>query len=268
MSEGVNFHAATCDEVVPNLEELIRECEGIDCPVGYFAGLYRLTTLEIVSRAENGEFENNDRMRKMDAIFANRYFDAVNGFFNEKPVSKAWQAAFEGADMKNLSVIQHLFLGMNAHINLDLTVAAAEVAPGESIHDFKKDFDKVNIILEGLFDITEHDIARIWHPLGLFLTLGERVGNLFLAFGMQFARKNAWKHAVELAMASEEEKPELIRKLDEHAAHLAHRIINPGLVLRPIFHLIQKEERGTVAEKIQEFHNSVDELPGLSVSSS
>jgi hypothetical protein len=39
-------------------------------------------------------------------------------------------------------VVQHVLLGMNAHINLDLGVAAAEVAPGPAIAGLRGDFDR------------------------------------------------------------------------------------------------------------------------------
>src|SRR3712207_8653052 len=53
-------------------------------------------------------------------------------------------------------VVQHLILGMNAHINLDLGVAAATVAPTpEELQSLKPDFMTINALLGRLFAVVE-----------------------------------------------------------------------------------------------------------------
>ena len=64
-------------------------------------------------------------------IFANRYLKAYSDFQNNKVVSKSWEVAFKGTERFWPIVLQHLLAGMNAHINLDLGIAAAKVMEGE-----------------------------------------------------------------------------------------------------------------------------------------
>ena len=47
-----------------------------------------------------------------------------------RPVPRCWQVAFERGRTGDHVILQHLLLGINAHVNLDLAVAAAEIAPG------------------------------------------------------------------------------------------------------------------------------------------
>ena len=51
---------------------------------------------------------------------------------------------------------------MNAHINLDLGIAAAEVAPGASIHALEQDFNLINEILCEMVDDVQDRLGKIW----------------------------------------------------------------------------------------------------------
>ncbi len=65
-------------------------------------------------------------------------------------------------------VIDHLVAGMNAHIGLDLGIAAATVSPGDKIYDVHTDFKKINTVLNGLVDEVKSDLFAIW-PLSKFI---------------------------------------------------------------------------------------------------
>src|SRR5690606_41399624 len=58
-------------------------------------------------------------------------------------------------------VLQHLLLGMNAHINLDLGIAAAETAPGTALPALKRDFDEITTLLGEMLDDVQDRIGRI-----------------------------------------------------------------------------------------------------------
>lgn len=44
-------------------------------------------------------------------------------------------------------ILQHLLLGINAHINLDLGIAAAQTSPGDDLPDLRNDFVEINRVL-------------------------------------------------------------------------------------------------------------------------
>lgn len=88
-------------------------------------------------------------------IFALRYLDAFSAFVDGRAVPASWSCSFEADRDHELLVVQHVLLGMNAHINLDLGVAAAEVAPGPAIAGLRGDFDRVNELLARMIDRVE-----------------------------------------------------------------------------------------------------------------
>jgi hypothetical protein len=50
---------------------------------------------------------------------------------------------------------------MNAHINFDLGIAAAEFAPGDELPSLQHDFDEINNILAALVGQVESEINEV-----------------------------------------------------------------------------------------------------------
>ena len=109
--------------------------------------------------------------------------------------------AFEAADRWRPTVLQHLLLGMNVHINLDLAIASAQVAPGNEIHGLRPDFDAINDVLAGLIQKVQDDLNLI-SPLYRFVDdVTGRVDRTVVNFSIGRARAEAWKLATFLAAA-------------------------------------------------------------------
>src|SRR5690606_32359215 len=104
-------------------------------------------------------------MEKLDIIFANRYIDAYYAWKNNGNITKSWEKAFEMSASFWPVVLQHLLIGMNAHINLDLGIAAAEISKGVNINDLENDFKKINTILSSLVNKVQNDLAEMWPAL-------------------------------------------------------------------------------------------------------
>ena len=141
------MQAHTIDEVIELLDEIVEETKRANNPAGYFAALYRKVTIRVKEGISNNEFEDGSRMEKLDVIFANRYLVAYHTFYKQEIPTASWQVALRKANKFWPIVLQHLLWGMNAHINLDLGIAAAETASGASINDLKQDFDQINELL-------------------------------------------------------------------------------------------------------------------------
>src|SRR5882757_3705318 len=122
--------ATTINEVIDALQTIITDSIATNNRAGYFAALYYKVTAAVRDGIAKGQFENGPRMEKFDVIFANRYLDALTAWKNHQPLSDSWRVAFETAERSSPLVLQQLLLGMNAHINLDLGIAAVEVSNG------------------------------------------------------------------------------------------------------------------------------------------
>jgi hypothetical protein len=157
----MNTLPSSIDEVLQKLDEIILETIHDNNYLGIFAYVYRRTTAEIKKGIIEKQFADNERMERMDVSFANKYISAYLNFHaSSGPVSHAWAIPFQSGREK-LTIMQHLLMGMNVHINLDLGVAASETAPGNAINGLKNDFMKVNDILAGLTKEMQARVGRI-----------------------------------------------------------------------------------------------------------
>ncbi|MFK7799124.1 MAG: DUF5995 family protein [Aureispira sp.] len=244
------MQATTIAEVIHFLDQIIEDAKQNNSPLGYFAALYRKVTISVRDGIKEEKFEDGSRMKRFDVIFANRYLEAYTQFQSQEQPSKSWQIAFDKTNEYWPIVLQHLLWGMNAHINLDLGIAAAEVAEGAPLEDLKNDFDTINTILAGLVEEVEQELSEIWPTLKAILKLSGNIDDFFVNFSMTRARNGAWKFATRLYDTPKEEWASKISEQDAKIAKIANLIYPPGLISRFIFRLIRVGERGTVQEKI------------------
>ncbi len=144
--------ATSVDDVLTNVAQIIDWASKEKSPIGYFAVVYQRVTLA-VQKAINTpkEFDDPALVATLDAAFAQRYFNALNGFFYPDAVgglTLPWEVAFVGASDGQAIILQHLLIAFNAHISFDLGMACLTIAPNPaSLNALKGDFDRVNKIL-------------------------------------------------------------------------------------------------------------------------
>ena len=244
------MQAKTIDEVIEKLDAIIEDAKKNNSRIGYFPALYRKVTKKVQAAIKDGEFDKSERMNDLDVIFANRYLTAYDQFVKNEKTTESWDIAFEKTKRYWPIVLQHLLWGMNAHINLDLGIAAARVAPGEAIHGLKNDFDKINDLLASLVEGVEKDLSEVWPTLKIILKFSGKIDDFLVNFSMKVARNEAWKFAIKLAKESPEEQTRMIAKKDQEIAQFAKLINPPGLIPKLVFGMIRLGEKGSVAEII------------------
>ncbi|WP_026951188.1 DUF5995 family protein [Algoriphagus mannitolivorans] len=219
----------TIDEVLGKMDQIVKECKSTQCRIGYFGILYRQVTRRIKQGILNGEFEDNPRMEKLDVLFAKRFIDAYELWKAGKTPTESWKLAFEASESSKHLVLQHLFLGINAHINLDLGIAASETMSGQSLEGIKADFNQINSILSELVDGVKSNISKVSPIFGWLIPLAKGRDELLLNFSIQIARDGAWKYAGEYH--ADANKDFQIQDRDKNISALAKKLINPGKIL-------------------------------------
>ncbi|WP_316737066.1 DUF5995 family protein [Pedobacter aquatilis] len=229
--------AKTIAEVISILDEIIAQSITSKSRIGYFACLYRKMTFAVQKGIQDNLFEDGARMELLDVIFANRYIDAYYCQASKKLTTNSWKTAFESSNQQ-LTVIQHLLLGMNAHINLDLGIAAAETAKGTDIHQLRKDFDLINDIIGSLINIVQKDLEEICAPMRMLKYVDNKSKESVINFSIQTARSTAWLNAITLSTVLPNMYDAYVTTLDLKINQVAYNIINPNfsqsLLLRTV----------------------------------
>ena len=189
---------ATIHQVVAELEGIIDDCAHTNNRLGYFAALYYKVTCRVRDGIKAGEFEDGARMERLDVTFANRYIAAWRAFRQGGQPSASWAVAFNAFGMRRALVLQHLLLGMNAHINLDLGIAAAAIARTEGLPAMRKDFIAINGILAMLTGDVMSTLRRVSPLLSLMGLHASRYNNILIQFSLSNARDGAWCFAEEV----------------------------------------------------------------------
>lgn len=244
------MQAHTIQEVIDLLDEIAQESARNQSPMGYFPTLYRKVTIEIRDRIACKQFEDCARMERLDVAFANRYFEAYESYRQGRPLTRSWKIAFDTTHDERVSVLQHLFLGINAHICLDLGVASAQLMPGDSIFDLKTDFELVSQVLASLTDYVQNDVKEIWKPMKYLDFLGGKQDERLADWVIHTARKGAWEVATSFHCLSENKHPEIIAQVDRDTAHTAQILAEPPLAARLAFNAMRMMEQGSPADKI------------------
>lgn len=249
--------ANSIDEVIVILNAIIDESVLQNSPLGYFAVLYCKVTEKVKEGIANGTFQNGPRMEQLDVIFANRYIKAYYEYRNEIQASSCWEVSFKYSGDYWIIVLQHLLLGMNAHINLDLGIAAAEVAPGDAIHDLHDDFNTINKILSSLVGNVEKALSDVWPVLKWILKKTKHIDTFLIDFSMQEAREGAWRFAVELAPLDASQLTDCINKRDNAITKIADLVIKPGKIASFLFKIMRLFEIGSVDAKIEKLRSVI-----------
>ncbi|WP_107039059.1 DUF5995 family protein [Brumimicrobium mesophilum] len=218
--------ATTIQQVLDQLDVIIEDCIANNSRLGLFAYIYRRTTAEIAAEIALGNFENNQRLEDMDVVFANLYLDAYKDYKNGQLVSTSWAFAFD-QENEPLTILQHIMLGMNAHINLDLGVATASTMSGQEILEIEADFNKVNDILFQIVNEMQDRLSRVTPMMFILDWLGKNNDEKAIDFSMRKARQQSWNSANLLWSLGGENNKETINNLDNLVLKLSQVVKAP-----------------------------------------
>jgi len=157
----LSSRATSIGDVIDRLSAIIQWALANDSRLGYFPALYRKVTVSVRDGIQKGVFDDGKRMERFDVIFANRYLDAFLTHCTGRFPTQSWRLAFESAADYWPIVLQHLLLGINAHINLDLGIAAAETMRNGDLGDLHDDFNKVNGVLASFVDDVQNEHVSV-----------------------------------------------------------------------------------------------------------
>jgi hypothetical protein len=242
--------ARDIDEAVVHLDDIIADCRGRECRMGYFAALYRRVTVEVKGRMQKGQFHDSERMEALDTTFANRYLEAYHQHRRGQTPTRAWAYAFAAADDPEPVMLQHLLLGMNAHISLDLGIAASAITrrfPGDG---FRDDFDAINYVLTDMVDEIQDEVSQSSGILQFLDDLGGRLDEKLFGYGLAHARGIAWRRAEALMEAPEEAHAALIDEYDRAVERTARRIHRPVPLTAHFLTCLRSAEQASIPDLI------------------
>lgn len=244
------------------IDQVLKEMDGIvawsianDSRAGYFAALYRRVTRTVRSRIGTGYFDDDQRMETLDVTFASRYLTAFRQWqANDPAISACWKVAFDAVADPSLILLQNLFAGMNAHIDYDLGIAAAQVAGSmEGLSSLHDDFNKINALLACLVPTVFTEIGELSPLIHLVEDFGEADEEKLVDRMMGVTRDFSWLFANELVVLKDlpDLRKDLLAMKDREVSWLGNWMVHPGGSLEKVFHVVWLAESKNVAKNIE-----------------
>ena len=170
-----------------------------------FLTVYSTMTEAVRAGIDSEAFADPAWVRAYLVTFADHYRRALLAFERRafEAVPLPWQVAFAASLRGETLVTQDALLGINAHINYDLSYALDEVAIDPNRERKRADHDRINDVLEQLTDVVQETLASVYGAEGIsefdaaFGGLDERLSLV----GLAGSRRFAWRNAVLLADA-------------------------------------------------------------------
>ena len=202
--------------------------------------MYLRNTRALAAELGRGGFRDPPWVERWTAAFAGMYLDALRDWTEGVPVARPWQLAF-GA-RPDVPPLQHLLIGLNAHLNFDLPQSLLAVVPEVELDDpalqaaREDDFRRIDALVVHRVPeeyrylrsvggpLREEILARLLYPLNL------RASRSWLVA----ARASVWRNALLIAGSRQEGTTELgqrLADLDVLCAAKVAELLRPGPVL-------------------------------------
>jgi hypothetical protein len=170
----------------------------VDHGAQHFNRMYLRVTEAVRDASDSTLFEQREFIPRLDVLFANLYFQAVEEYLRGEKVDPAWRPLFEERRGGRPAPIQYALAGMNAHINHDLPVAVIttckemELEPKEQ-SPAHRDFTRTNEVLRQV-----EGRIKEWLEEGWLAELDQDMGkvdDVLAMWSISTAREIAWENA-------------------------------------------------------------------------
>lgn len=205
------------------IEELRAVALDADDASGYLPAMYARVTARVERAAAAGQFGDADGMRRFAQAFASLYLVPRSG---AAAPPACWRAAWDVAGDARLLIVQHLLLGINAHVNHDLPLVVVSLADEHGdLLGLGDDFDAVNTVLADTLPEVVRDLGAVSRWVNVAAARG---GDRVFHFSLQAARAQAWQAAERLHTLDAPGRREMTAELDRLVCVLAYLVTRPA----------------------------------------
>ena len=209
------------------IEQLRAVALAADDGSGHFPAMYARVTQRIDRDAAVGKFADGEGAIRFARAFAEWYLRPRGGV---EPIPDAWRAAWDVAGDRRLLIVQHLLLGINAHVNHDLPQVVVELADERGdLAGMRADFDQVNAVLAATLPDVIRDLGRASRWVNVVAARG---GGRVFHFSLERARAQAWLAAERLHPLDGAARAHEAGEIDRLVCVLAYLVAHPARPVR------------------------------------
>ncbi len=206
--------------IIQKMQTRAHQWETQKDPRAIFLRCYSMMSANMLQALADNRFQNKEWVNKLLHRFAEYYFDALACFDCGETVPAVWQQVHQLSSQKKLHVLQHLLLGVNAHINYDLVLSLHDMlkndwnklSPQER-HSRYQDHVLVNTIIAETIDVVQDEVVEQYSPyMNIIDRFMGRLDEKLLVGLISRWRESVWENAVHMLNSQEAEEKEAVRQ--------------------------------------------------------
>jgi len=210
----------TTDTVLLKMDHYVAKWKKSNDSRHVFLSCYHMMSTNMNKALSNKEFHDTAWVNNLLNHFADYYFNSLVCYDCGEKTPVVWLNAHSACKEKNLSELQLLVLGVNAHINYDLVLAIYDMLRPEwdSLSDAKKeeryqDHSHVNQIIAQTIDQVQDEILEPMNPsLDWIDKLFGRLDEFIISKLITSWREEVWENTQKLLQLEKLEEREQFRK--------------------------------------------------------
>lgn len=218
--------------VLDRMQTLVDRWDACADQKSVFLRCYRMMTANMLVALDGQEFRDRAWVERLLHHFAGYYFDALAAYKqtpHEAPA--AWQLAYDAACDPGLRPVQHLLLGVNAHINYDLVLTVADLLEPEWPHLTQDrralryaDHCHVNRVIARTIDAVQDEVLDPTMPsLGLIDALLGPLDEWLVARLITDWREDVWQNAARVLEAGPDADA-VLAEVEAEAVQIGERV--------------------------------------------
>jgi len=221
--------------VLNQMNQRVQEWEAAHDRRSIFLGCYAMMTGNMLDALDTSRFADDAWVARLLARFAQYYFEALESYEMHQPETPhVWQLAHDTAQHEHVMTVQHLLIGVNAHINFDLVFAVAELLSpewdtltAEQRAQRRADYDLVNAIIGETIDRVQDQILEVRSPwLDIIDKLLGPVDEWLISEVISHWRDDVWQNAMRyVETPAPDERRALRERVEAEALQLGRAIL-------------------------------------------
>ncbi len=206
--------------VTDTMVSLIQAWEAAADRRAIFLRCYLLMTRNMLTAVDAGSFKDCEWVHRLLHRFADYYFDALAAYDqNVAGAPPVWRQVHDVAGRGEAQIVQHLLLGVNAHINYDLVLTLvkllepewAQLSAQERAMRYA-DHCHVNVIIGQTIDAVQDDVVETAAPeMDLVDKLLGPVDEWLISQLITRWRDEVWEHALAMLACPDRQGRERMR---------------------------------------------------------
>jgi hypothetical protein len=216
------------------MQSRIRQWEAASDDRALFLNCYLLMTNNMLAVIQRQGFKDSLWVDQLLHRFADYYFAALEAYDRDpRSAPAAWQRAHDAARSAEMTALQKMVLGINAHINYDLVLSVVDLLQPEwrTLADPQRaerhaDYLHVNDVIARTVDAVQDDVIAPAMPIMHYLDeLMGPVDEMVTSRLIAHWRDTSWQHAMRLLEAEDvQERAHLTRNVEGEALRTADLI--------------------------------------------